>query len=90
MAGLAKLTHRLTTLERHTRQVDLQRMASRIANDLGIPVGEILMEIARIQQEAEAAGVIDLAGMVAWMAEQRGVAVDVVWAEVEQAQECLR
>ncbi len=82
-----RITGRLDQLTQRHGEADVQQVARRIADGEGIPVEELLAEAARAAGVCQAQGITTVAGMIAYQAEEIGISVPELEAEIAQIRE---
>ena len=82
-----RIAGRLDRLSTIRTAADVQRVAQRIADGESIPVEELLAEAARVAGVCQRQGITTVAGMIAYQAEELGIPVDELEAEMERIRE---
>lgn len=81
---IAKRLDRLSTIR---TEAEVQRVAQRIADREGIPVKELLAEAVRVAGVCQRQGITTVAGMIAYQANELGIPVRELEAEMERIRE---
>ena len=85
--GKRSIAGRLDRLSTIRTEAEVQQLAQRIADREGIPVEELLAEAVRIAGVCQRRGITTVAGMIAYQAEELGIPVDELEAEIAQIRE---
>lgn len=82
--GRRRFVGRLDRLSTIRTELDVQQLARRIAEREGIPVEELLAEAVRIAGVCHRRGITTVAGTIAYQAEELGIPVPELEAEIAQ------
>lgn len=82
-----EIERRLDRLSTIRTEADVQRVAQRIADGEGIPVEELLAEAVRVAEVCHRQGITTVAGMIAYQANELGIPVPELEAEIAQIRE---
>ena len=85
--GKRSIAGRLDRLSTIRTEAEVQQLARRIADREGIPVDELLAEAVRVAGVCRMQGITSVAGMIAYQAEELGIPVPELEAEIAQIRE---